>query len=342
MRVRTFSAATMPEVMSLVRAEMGEDAIILSSERNRRGIEVKAAAERRVDVGPEASDVSSQRMAALEAELERRLVAAVSQPRPGANATPQEPWTLETIVQKLCFHELPGSLTQKLCETAVRLGGQAGADSLGQALETLFAFQPLPPDPDGAVLLIGPPGAGKTACAAKLAVRSVLAGRPAELISTDAGAGAASQMEAFADLIRMPVTMAHTPEAVFEAVEQASQNSEGRTIIIDTPGINPFDRAETAHIKAFIQASSAEPVLVMPAHGGGDLEDHAMLFKAMGARRMIVTRLDLTRRLGGLLQAAASSGLAFAQASSSPYIAETLEPLNPYALARRLLNGAPV
>jgi hypothetical protein len=38
------------------------------------------------------------------------------------------------------------------------------------------------------------------------------------------------------------------------------------------------------------------------------------------------------------MAAAAASGLAFAQASSSPYIAETLEPMNPFALARRLLT----
>ena len=38
MRVRTFTAATMPDAMAQVRAEMGEDAIILSSQRSRRGM----------------------------------------------------------------------------------------------------------------------------------------------------------------------------------------------------------------------------------------------------------------------------------------------------------------
>ena len=65
MRVRSFTAPTMPEAMAMVRAEMGEDAVILSSERSRRGVEVKAAAER----GPAALeniDAAYSRLAALE------------------------------------------------------------------------------------------------------------------------------------------------------------------------------------------------------------------------------------------------------------------------------------
>lgn len=77
------------------------------------------------------------------------------------------------------------------------------------------------------------------------------------------------------------------------------------------------------------------------AQGGRDLEDQAVIFKALGARRIVATRLDVARRLGGLIRAARTAGLALAQGSASPYIAETMEPLNPFALARRLLTGDP-
>ena len=58
---------------------MGEDAVILSSERSRRGVEVKAAAERSAPA-LENVDAAYSRLAALEAELERRLIAAIAQP----------------------------------------------------------------------------------------------------------------------------------------------------------------------------------------------------------------------------------------------------------------------
>jgi flagellar biosynthesis protein FlhF len=340
MRVRTFTAASMPDAMAQVRAEMGEDAVILSSQRSKRGIEIKAAAERKP--AAQLSDMEGVygRLAALEAELERRLVAAVVEPRAPVPRPAPEVWTSDTIAARLVFHEFPHALVAKLIRTAEKLGGEPGPAWLGQALDAHLAFQPLPPDLERAVILVGPPGAGKTACAAKLAVRSVLAGRAAALVTTDTGAGAASQIAAFAELIRMPVETAETPEALAATLAALRAADPSRALIIDTPGINPFDAAEMARLKALVGVADAEPVLITPAHGGGDLEDHAAMFAALGVQRLIATRLDIARRLGGIVQAALASGLALAQGGASPYIAETLEPLNPFSLARRLLTGA--
>lgn len=338
MRVRTFTAATMPDAMAQVRAEMGEDAVILSSQRSRRGVELRAAVERPPALGLEDVDAAYSRLAALESEMERRLIAALSEPQ--APAAPAQVWTLDRIADRLSFHETPSRLASRLLETANRFEA-GGLDALAQALDAHLAFSPLPAEPDRPIALIGAPGAGKTASAAKLAVRAVLAGRPAALISADTSAGAASQIEAFADLIRMPVSRVDTPAALTAELVRLAQSAEPPVVFIDTPGVNPFDRGEMQQLRNLLAAApGVEPVLVSHAHGGGDLEEHALLFLAAGARRMIATRLDLTRRLGGLLSAVAGSGLALAQGASSPYIAETLEPLNPFALARRLLTGA--
>ncbi|MCC6921310.1 MAG: GTPase [Alphaproteobacteria bacterium] len=340
MRVRTFTAATMPDAMAMVRAEMGEDAVILSSHRGKRGVEVKAAAEKRPALDLEDVDAAYSRLAALEAEFERRLIAAVAEPRTGPSQTAPELWTDETVVARLMFHEMPRPLIERLCATAAKLSETPGPTALAQAFDAHLAFRPLSAELEKPVALVGPPGAGKTACAAKLAVRAVLAGRSAVLVSTDTSAGAASQIDAFAELIRLPVVAGVTPDALADALAKLKSDDANRAVIIDTPGVNPFDRAESAQLRITLEASGAEPVLVTPAHGGGDLEDHALMFKALGAERMIVTRLDIARRLGGLVAAASASGLAFAQGSASPYIAETLEPMNPFALARHLLTGA--
>lgn len=340
MRVRSFTAATMPDAMAQVRAEMGDDAVILSSQRGRRGIVVKAAAERKAPAQLEDVEGIYGRLAALEAELERRLIAAVAEQRPPPPRI-AETWTSDAVATRLVFHETPQPLIAKLIRTAEKLGGEPGPAWLGMALDAHFAFRPLPPDLETPIVLVGPPGAGKTACAAKLAVRSVLAGRSATLISADTSAGAASQIGAFADLIRMQVECVETPEALAAAVARQKADDPDRALIIDTPGANPFDPAEMTHLRALVQASDAEPILVTPTVGGGDLEDCVMMFASLGARRLIATRLDIARRLGALLQAVSAAGLAFAQGGSSPYIAETLEPLNPFSLARRLLTGAP-
>ena len=326
----------------MVRAELGEDAVILSSQRSRRGIEVKAAAERRPDTA-HGADAAVQRLAALEEELERRLLAAVAQPDNTRTLAVRDPWTEESVAAKLRFHELGSGFIADLMDDAARLGPAAGPESLGQALDRHIAFAPLPAEPDGPIVLIGQPGAGKTAAAAKIAVRAVLAGRAATLITTDPSAGAHAQIAAFADLIRLPVESATDAATLAPLVARLNAENSARALVIDTQGVNPFDRAELSELRTLLNACgpTAEPVLVAHAQGGRDLEDQALIFKAIGARRLIVTRLDITRRLGGMLTAARTAGLALAQASSTPYIAETLEPLNPFALARRLLTGDP-
>lgn len=332
----------MPEAMAMVRAEMGEDAVILSSERSKRGFEVKAAAERRPST-LENVDAAYSRLAALEAELERRLVAAVAEPELAPPPPIRDPWTEDSVAAKLRFHELTPELATRLMTDAARLGPAPGPESLAQALDLHLAFAPLPAEPETPLVLIGQPGAGKTAAAAKIAVRAVLAGRAAVLVTTDMSAGSISQIEAFADLIRLPVEAAADPDALRATIERLTAEDPARALIIDTQGVNPFDRGELTHLRRLIAACGpeAEPVLVAAAQGGRDIEDQAVIFKAVGARRIIATRLDVARRLGGLIGAASASGLALAQASASPYIAETMEPLNPFALARRLLTGDP-
>lgn len=325
----------------MVRAEMGEDAVILSSERSRRGVEVKAAAERSAPA-LENVDAAYSRLAALEAELERRLIAAIAQPE-AAPPPIRDPWTPDSVAAKLRFHELSADLIARLMDDAARLGHAPGPDALGQALDLHIAFAPLPAEPEAPLVLVGQPGAGKTAAAAKIAVRAVLAGRAATLVTTDTSAGALGQIESFAGLIRLPVETAAEPDALAVLIARLRAEDPARALIIDTQGANPFDRAELTHLRRLIAAAGpgAEPVLVAAAQGGRDLEDQAVIFKALGARRIIATRLDIARRLGGLVGAANAAGLALAQASASPYIAETMEPLNPFALARRLLTGDP-
>jgi flagellar biosynthesis protein FlhF len=81
--------------------------------------------------------------------------------------------------------------------------------------------------------------------------------------------------------------------------------------------------------------------LVLPA--GLDAQDAIEIagnFAAIGARRLIVTRLDAVRRLGSVL-AAADVGLAFAGAGLGREIGAGTPALSAAGLARVLLHRAP-
>jgi flagellar biosynthesis protein FlhF len=112
-------------------------------------------------------------------------------------------------------------------------------------------------------------------------------------------------------------------------------------IVIDGPGINPFDDTERASIEEIIAATGAEPVLVMAAgNNANEAADVTAAFLALGARRLIATRIDAARRLGCIL-AAAEAGLALAEAGVGRMLAETLLAMSPLALARLLISAAP-
>jgi flagellar biosynthesis protein FlhF len=63
-------------------------------------------------------------------------------------------------------------------------------------------------------------------------------------------------------------------------------------------------------------------------------------FRALPIRRLLATRLDIVRRLGGLIAAASCGGYDLVGGSVTPHFTYGLRPLTPMVLARRLLRAA--
>ncbi|TCH98660.1 hypothetical protein EJV46_08790 [Roseococcus sp. SYP-B2431] len=212
----------------------------------------------------------------------------------------------------------------------------AGAD-LPEALAARLDFAPLPQDRP--ILLVGPPGAGKTLSCAKLAARAAMAGRPPLVVTADgARAGAVEQLAAFTRLLGLTLAVAAQPEVLAKAMQA---RKTGQPAFIDGMGCDPFDAAQAGHLHRLIQAAGAAPVLVLPA--GLDAEESAELARAfhlLGARHLLPTRLDMARRLGGVL-AAGAAGLALTEAGIGLQVAAGLQPLTPAWLAHRLAGGTP-
>lgn len=221
----------------------------------------------------------------------------------------------------LARHNLPAPLAMRLA-----LG------RLAPALATHLAFAPLPLERP--VLLIGPPGAGKTLTCAKLAARATMAGQTPLVVTADgARAGAVEQLAAFTRLLRLTLAVAAQPEVLAKSLQR---REPGQPAFLDGFGCDPFDGAQAERLHRLILAADATPVLVLPA--GLDAEESAELARAfhlLGARHLIATRLDVARRLGGIL-AAAATGLTLTEAGIGPQVARGLQPLSAEWLAARL------
>lgn len=316
MRLKTFTAPTTAEAMDVVRRELGEDAIIVSTQPGGDGQNARVTAAME-DIDP--------------------LDAPVPWPDPlDAPATD----IAAEVRQALAYHGTPAPLSERLAAAAGPFAETGALMALAGALDSEFDFAPVS---DATALrrlvLIGPPGVGKTISTAKLAARARLAGRAAVVVTTDTRrAGGVEQLGAFTRLLGIDLVEAGGGAELAEAVRSAE---DGANVFVDTAGTNPFSDTEMESLAALIQAADAEPVLVLAA-GGDPLDgiDMASAFAALGASRLLATRLDVARRFGGLLAAADAPRLAFADVSVTPHIADGLSPINPVSLARLIMPHA--
>jgi flagellar biosynthesis protein FlhF len=301
MRLKTYHAGSIVQAMAMIRAELGQDALILSSRRVAGGVEV---------------------VACLEPAEE-----ALNAPPPRAPAPPQRwappPYRPPRVTGSgtLAWHGVPASL-------ADRLQGRDLADGLAQALQ----FGALPLQAPAPLLFVGAPGAGKTLTVARLATRLVLAGQMPLVISADGRrAGAAEELAAYTRLLGAELIVASKPATVTRAL---TRRPAGAPVLIDAPGLNPFDPAQIGAMRGLAESAAAVTVLVLQA--GQDTQEaveQAEIFAAAGVGHLIPTRLDIARRLGAILGAAFAGGLRLSEAGTGPGATDGLTPLTAGLLA---------
>ena len=332
MRLMTYTAPSTAEAMQLVRDDLGDEAIIVSSQRDAKGRLTRVTA-------------------ALEETADENGGAGNEAVYAGIAGTPIMSPVGNSIRRILARHGAPDRLAGLLAQAAAKAANEcnqaAPSTALSQALETVFTFKPIDPLKSGGkggkerpLILVGPPGGGKTIAVAKLAAARTLAdGGQAggvAIFTTDVRrAGGGGQLEALSRTLGAGLVSVETPDRLAAALDC---RRPGAFTVIDTPGINPFDGDDTAYLSGLIDAAAAEPVLVLAA--GGDAQetaDMAHAFAELGVRRLIVARLDVSRRVGGMLAAAHAGHLSFAGVGISPRVSDSVNPLQAPALARLIL-----
>jgi flagellar biosynthesis protein FlhF len=302
MQTRIFTGPDRDAAVARLRAELGEDAIILD-----------------IDAPPGGP---------------ARVVAAPGAPRP-ADASAAEPGRAQVarsaLATLLARHNVPAGLAARMLRS--EFAGDRLATSLPAALAANLEFARLPVGAAASrILVAGPAGAGKTATCAKLAARILLAGGQPCLASTDDWrVGGAEQLRRYAEALGCAFEEATKPQ---DLVALASRLPAGTALVVDTPGIDPAHAAEIDALAGWSAALRVAPIIVLPAGLDADeAADTALGFAALGATTLVASRVDAARRLGGILSAADAASLALAAAGNSPRIADGLVDLDAQALA---------
>ena len=313
MKMKMFVGKTEEEALAMVRAEMGPDAIILSTRDEDGRVEVRAA-------------------------IERNFGHKFAAPK-FAEVRPMFDETRSQLSTSLRWHGAPDGFVHMVAEAGGRLG--AGLETLGSltaGLEGVLTFNPLNPRPEKSILLVGPHGSGKTTAAAKIAKFLSDKRHPLEAVAADFDAsGQTARLAAL--MLKVSVTNALTPDHLIRLVQES--DDKGQRLIIDGPPFNPLDEADMRRCSDLISRMNIEPVLVMSAEGHPmDIEDNARAFVRAGCRRVIITRLDAVRRRGGAIAAISSSRLSIAQLGLTPSVGGGLVPASASRIAQLLLAGS--
>ena len=310
MRLKSFHGPGLTETMRMVREALGENAIIVATrDDDMGGVRVTAAID---DV---ASFSGNHSQPAVSTE--------------GSEA-------IEIIAEAMTRHHVSSDLAERLLATATQFANDDPVLALGAAFDAHFKFNPIVDEKnEKPLILVGPPGAGKTLSVAKFATKSTLGKRAVTVISTDIDrAGGMEQLAVFTRLLKINLIEIEDPHALQDAIAM----QKGSHVFVDTAGRNPFQDSERQQLRSFIKAAGGEATLVLPAGmDAAEAIDMANEFRLMGASRLLMTRLDMAKRLGTMLRVAYDAQLPFANFSASSKVTESPQPFNPIALARLIL-----
>ncbi len=322
MRLKSFHGTTMTEAMRLVREALGDDAIIVATREDPAGgIRVTAA-------------LDDQPVASIAKTASRSTSAHEAQPVNSLSHDDDEPEVITKISEALARHQVPSHIAERLIASATHYADDDAVMALGAAFDMHLTFEPLAV-PTKPIVVIGPPGAGKTSVIAKLATKAALAKQPVNVITTDLNrAGGIEQISAYTRLLKIPLLEIEDIPAIRDAINLHQQG----LILIDTAGHDPFRTDGNAILHDILATAGGDAMLVLPSGlDASEAEDMTRNFIKLGAKRLIVTRLDITRRLGSLVRLAFETRIPLANYTASRTATEPVHPLNPIALARLLL-----
>jgi len=321
MHVKRFHRPTVREALAAARAELGPNALVLSTE-------LVAAGGWRGLVG--------QRVVCLTAANERPM----SEERP--SPSPRRPAVAGDLrsgaVARLTATGLDADLAGAI---AARLSpADCRGESLAAVRRALTAeLATLASDDQEFAryeVFVGPPGMGKTTTIAKIVARErVRGGTPLGMVAADAfRAGAIEHLRSYASVIGAPFRVARSAAELDQAL-----TSTRHAVLVDTAGRSPADDGLSELLCVLERKRGVRTHLVIAADTSAATARRIFdRYATARPSRVVITKVDECESVAPLLGVVRDSGLPVSYLATGQRVPDDLERATPAWLAAALLR----
>jgi flagellar biosynthesis protein FlhF len=299
---------------------------------------VPVSANQATAIGPGATQVEAQQMLRelrdMRELIEQRFGALAYQEK--MQRDPRKAQLLLRLLQA----GLSPALTRRLCDHLPAEGDAAewAAGVMERNLQT-SEREPALEDAGGIYAFVGPTGAGKTACVAKLA--SAFAARHGAgqlgLITLDVlRAGANEQLRTYGKVLGLSVHTAHDRASLDDLLELLSAK---KLVLIDTSGLAPHDE-RTRDMLQMLGHRSMRRLLVLNATSQGEmLDDVISAYRGNECHGIVLSKVDEAVKLGPSLDAAMRHKLKICAVTNGQRVPEDWHRLGAHALIQRAMRS---